>query len=70
MEFPIATGVPTGPGGGTHRERGSNVPTPWFHRYCVTHAGSYLRTQRTFSEPTLICAAKGDLHIQTLMLQP
>ena len=26
--------------------------------YRVTHAGSYLRTQRAFSEPTLILAAK------------
>ena len=37
-------GVPTGPRGGTHRDRGSNIPTPRYHRYSVNHAGPYLRT--------------------------
>ena len=41
-------GVPTGPGGGTHRARGSNIPTPRYHRHRVTHAGSYLRTNVRF----------------------
>ena len=27
MEIPIGSGVPTGPRGGTHRARGSNIPT-------------------------------------------
>ena len=58
----MGSGVPAGPRGGTHQDRGSDIPTPWYHRYRVTHAGSYLRTQRAFSEPTLIWAAKGDLH--------
>ena len=57
----MESGVPTGPRGGTHRDRGSNIPTPQYRRYRVTHAGSYLRTQHAFSEPTLIWAAKGDL---------
>ena len=47
--------------GGTHPDRRSNIPTPRYHRYRVTHAGSYLCTQRAFSQPTLIWAAKGDL---------
>ena len=58
----MGSGVPTGPRGGTHRDRGSNIPTQRYHRYRVTHTGSYLRTQRAFSEPTLIWEAKGDLH--------
>ena len=42
---------------------GSNVPNPrWYHRYRVTHAGSYSRTQHAFSEPTLLYAAKGVLY--------
>ena len=41
---------------------GSNVPTPRYHRYRVSHAGSYLRTQCAFSEPTLLRAAKGVLY--------
>ena len=44
VEMPMGSGVPTGPRGGTHRDRGSNVPTPRYHRYRVTHAGSYLHT--------------------------
>ena len=62
MEMPMGSGIPTGPRGGTHRACGSNIPTLRYHRYRVTHAGSYLRTQCAFSEPTLIWAAKGDLH--------
>ena len=44
VELPIATGDPTGPKGGIHRDRRSNIPTSRYHRYRVTHAGSYLRT--------------------------
>ena len=44
VEIPMRLGVPTGPRGGTHRDRGSNVPTPRYHRYRVTQAGSYLHT--------------------------
>ena len=40
----MVSGVPTGPRGGTHRAHESNIPTPRYHRYRVTHAGSYLRT--------------------------
>ena len=36
-------------------------PNPQYHRYRVTHAGSYLRTQCALSEPTLLLAAKGVL---------
>ena len=39
--------------GGTNRNRGSNVLTQRYHRYRVTLAGSYLRTQCALSEPTL-----------------
>ena len=39
--MPMGFGVSSGPRGGTHRDRGSNVPTPRYHRYYVTHAGSY-----------------------------
>ena len=28
MEMPIGSGIPTGPRGGTHRARGSNILTP------------------------------------------
>ena len=62
MELPIATGGPTGPGEEAHQLSGSNVPTPRYHRYRVTHAGSYSLTQHAFSEPTLIKVAKGVLH--------
>ena len=48
VEMPIGSGVPTGPRGGTHRDRGSNIPTPRYHRYRVTHAGSYLRIRMRF----------------------
>ena len=54
-------GVPTGPRGGTHRARGSNIPTPQYHRYRVTHAGSYLRTVVRFliqlysTRPNFLC---------------
>ena len=58
----MGLGVPAGPRGGTHRDRGSNIPTPRYDRYRVTHSGSYLRTQCAFSEPTLIWTAMGDLH--------
>ena len=34
-------GRATGPRGGTHRDCGSNILTPRYHRYRVTHAGSY-----------------------------
>ena len=40
--------------GRTHRARGSNIPTPWYHQNRVTHAGSYSCTQHAFSEPTLL----------------
>ena len=52
MELPIVTGDPTGPRGGIHLDRGSNIPTPRYHQYRVTHAGSYLRT-RVLSEGVL-----------------
>ena len=61
MEMPMGSGVPTGPRGGTHRDRGSNIPTQRYQRHRVTHAGSYLRTQSALSEPTLLWAAKGVL---------
>ena len=38
---PMGSGVPTGPRGGTHRNRRSNIPTPQFQRHRVTHAGTY-----------------------------
>ena len=40
--------VPTGPRGGTHRARESNIPTPRYQRHRVTHTGSYLRTTVRF----------------------
>ena len=58
----MGLGVPTGPRGETHRACGSNIPTPRYHRYRVTHAESYLRTQHALSEPTLLYAAKGVLY--------
>ena len=58
----MESGLPTEPREGTHRDRGSNIPSRQYHRYRATHAGLYLRTQSAFSEPTLIWAAKGDLH--------
>ena len=39
--LPIGLAVPTGPRGGTHRDHGSNIPNPRYHRYRVTHTGSY-----------------------------
>ena len=57
----MVLGVPIGSGEETHRDRGSNTPIPWHHRYRVTHAGSYLHTQHAFYESTLIWTAKGDL---------
>ena len=33
MEMPMGLGVPTGPRGGTHRDRGSNIQTLRYHRY-------------------------------------
>ena len=51
MELPIATGGPTGPREGTHWSLRSNIPTPRYLQYSVTHTGSYLRTSRVFSEP-------------------
>ena len=53
VEWPIAMAAPNGPRGGTHRNRRSNVPTPQYHVYRVTPAGSYMRRQRAFSVPTL-----------------
>ena len=50
----MGSGVPTGPRGGAHRARGSNIPTQRYHRYRVMHAGSNLRTQRALPEPTLL----------------
>ena len=44
----MGLGVPTGPRGGTHRARGSNIPTPPYHLHLVTRAGSYLRTNVRF----------------------
>ena len=44
----MGLGVPTGPRGGIHRARGSNIPTPQYQRHRVTHAGSYLRTDVRF----------------------
>ena len=41
VEMPMGSGVPTGPRGGNHRDRGSNIPTPRYHRYHVTHADTY-----------------------------
>ena len=60
MELPIATGDPTGPRGGTHRDRGSNIPIavppiPRHSRWVVLMHVSAL------SEPTLLWAAKGVL---------
>ena len=57
----MGSGVTTGPRGGTHGARGSNIPTPRYHRYRVTHAGSYCHTVMCFLQPTLFWAAKGDL---------
>ena len=48
VEMPMGSSVPTGPRGGTHRARGSNIPTPRYHRHRVTHTGSYLRTNVRF----------------------
>ena len=42
----MGSGVPTGPRGGTHQDRGSNIPTPQHHRYRVTHADPYQRWRR------------------------
>ena len=36
----MGKGDPTGPRGGTHRNRGSNIPTPRYQRHRVTHAGA------------------------------
>ena len=57
MEMPVEMSGPTGPRGGTHRDRGSNVPTPRYHRYHVTHAGPYSRNQRALSGPNLTWAS-------------
>ena len=57
----MGSGVPTEPRGGSHRDRGSNIPAPRYHLYCITHTDSYKRAW-ALSEPTLIQAAKGDLH--------
>ena len=38
----MGSGIPTGPRGGTHRARGSNIVTPRYQRTRVTHDGSYL----------------------------
>ena len=48
MKMPMGSGIPTGPRGGTHWSRGSNIPTPRYHRHRVTHAGSYLCTNVRF----------------------
>ena len=50
----MGSGGPTGRRGGTHRNRGSDVPTPRYHRYHVPHAESYSHIQHAFSEMTLI----------------
>ena len=44
--------------GGTHWACGSNIPTPRYHRCCVTHAGSYLSTVVCFLSQLY---SKGDL---------
>ena len=36
MELPIAMGGPTGPKGGTHQNRGFNIPTPRYQFDTVT----------------------------------
>ena len=54
--MPMGSGVPTGPRGGTHRARGSNIPIPQYHRYRVTHAGPYLRTCVRF--PVQLCSGQ------------
>ena len=55
MELPMGRGDPTGPRGGTHRNRGSNIPTPRHSRWNILAHPSAL------SEPTLLWAAKGVL---------
>ena len=57
VEMPMGLGVPTVLRGGTHRARGSNIPTTRHQRYHITHAGPYCAC----SDPTLIWAAKGVL---------
>ena len=53
-------GCSTGPAGIRPIKCGSIVPTPRYHRYRVTQADPYSRTN-ALSEPTLLWAAKGDL---------
>ena len=60
--MPMEPSGPAGPGAGAHQFSGSNVPTPWYHRYHVTHAESNLRTHRALSEPTFRYASKGVLY--------
>ena len=55
----MGSGVPTGPRGGTRRDRGSNIPTPRYQRHRVTHAVEY---SRALFRTTLLKVAKGDLH--------
>ena len=57
MERGVQLGLGEGP-----IKSGSNVPTPRYHQYRITHAGSYSRTYVcAFSDPTLLQAAKGVL---------
>ena len=38
VEMPMGPDVLTGPRGGTHRDRGSNIPTQRYYRYRFMHA--------------------------------
>ena len=54
VELPMESGDPTGPGGGTHRDRGSNVLTPRVP-LVPRHASGYVLTHNcVFSIPTLL----------------
>ena len=59
-DAPMKRRDPTGPRGGTHRARGSNIPTPWYHQYQLTLDHTYAHC--ALSEPTLLYTAEGVLY--------
>ena len=65
VEMPMGSGVPTGPRGGTYQTRGSNILTPRYRWYRVSHDGSYLRTCVRF----LILLYSGQLRVSRIFIQ-
>ena len=54
MEIPMGSGIPIGPRGGTHRDRGSNIPNPAAPLVPRYSRWFVLKHRGAFSEPTLI----------------